>query len=114
MTLPYTPLGVHGPLRIYCVHIGTMDKKGCEPEPLYNSHITETSCEVSAFSWVLYGFNNGHFILTTCTHVIPFSVVLVSAPLWQKGLCFVNSRPVHIYFGLAPRAFAVYRGLGCF
>jgi hypothetical protein len=53
------------------------------PEPvraLYNNEFPALAYRGMIFSWAIYGFNSGHFLLTVSKRNLPFSVVLACDP----------------------------------
>ncbi len=44
-------------------------------KPMYHGYITALAAEVSLYSFVIYGFNYGHFLSRTLNTTLPFEVV---------------------------------------
>ena len=70
-------------LCIYPVRFGKFQTNDLPPpiRSLYNNKFPALAYWATNFSWVVYGFNLGHFFSTISKQNLPFSVVLACDPL---------------------------------
>ena len=78
----------HTSICVHPVRFGLFPSTSRPVRALYNDEFPALAYRAMNYSWAVYGFNSGHFLLTISKRNLPFSVVLACDPFEYDGALF--------------------------